>query len=132
MKTIFTLLSILFFSIAYSQTSDKAGTLDYSFGDSGKVISRDFGGCHFMALQQDNKIVCGATLTGIGFRLVRYFNNGTIDSSFGEQGFADIATTETFPELDGIQIQDDQKIVMGGYGYKNGVPTFIVTRCLPD
>jgi uncharacterized delta-60 repeat protein len=129
MKMTFTLIALFSFSLLHAQ---KAGTLDSSFGVDGKVISVNFGGCHFMVLQQDNKIVCGATLTGIGFRLVRYFNNGTVDSSFGQQSIADFATPETVPELDGIKIQDDQKIVMGGYGNKNGTPTFIVTRCLSD
>jgi uncharacterized delta-60 repeat protein len=128
MKIVYTLIAL---SLPLSLLA-QPGSLDYSFGDSGKVISRNFGDCHFMVLQQDNKIVCGATLSGIGFRLVRYLNKGTVDSSFGQQGVADFTTPETFPELDGIQIQADQKIIMGGYGYKNGIPTFIVIRCLPN
>ena len=74
MKIVYTLIAL---SLPLSLLA-QPGSLDYSFGDSGKVISRNFGDCHFMVLQQDNKIVCGATLSGIGFRLVRYLNKGQL------------------------------------------------------
>jgi uncharacterized delta-60 repeat protein len=129
MKLTFTFIALFSFSLLHAQ---KAGTLDSSFGDSGKVISKYFGDCHFMVLQKDNKILCGGTLSQIGFRLVRYLNNGTVDSTFGKQGIADIAIAETFSEMDALKLQDDQKIIIGGWGYKHGVPTFVIARCLQD
>jgi uncharacterized delta-60 repeat protein len=132
MKTTFTLIALCFSVLLNAQ---KAGTLDSSFGVDGKVISRNFGTCNTMAIQKDGKIVCAGTITNVSdtdFRLVRYLANGILDSSFGKQGIADIVITETSSETVGIKIQDDQKIVVVGWGYKHGMPTFVIARCLPD
>ncbi len=121
-------------TISLLLSAQQPGSLDYSFGEGGKVISKNFGNCYSMALQHDSKVVCGGALFNIdtGFRLVRYLISGNIDTSFGKQGIADITFSETSYAMGGIKIQDDQKIVIGGWGYKNGIPTFVVARCLPD
>jgi uncharacterized delta-60 repeat protein len=132
MKIIFTLI-VLFFSVEL--IAQKAGTLDYSFGDSGKVISKYFGDCYDMAVQADNKIVCLGDSGVIGqrnMRIVRYLPDGTLDSAFGKQGILDPVVIETIVTASSIVIQPDQKILAAGAGYKNGIPTNVMIRILPD
>ena len=70
------------------------GSLDYSFGSKGKVITDiDSGRANAIAIQPDGKIiVAGYTLNynnsgfPVDIAVVRYQSNGTPDSSFGING----------------------------------------------
>ena len=69
------------------------GSLDNTFGSGGKVInhfSNDFEECQTLNIQPDGKIIVGGAKTMAGSSpdavLVRYNNDGTIDSSFGNNG----------------------------------------------
>jgi uncharacterized delta-60 repeat protein len=133
MKINFTLLALCFSVVLMAQ--QHPGTLDYSFGDSGKVISKNFGDCYDMAVQADNKIVCLGDSGVIGLRnlrIVRYLPDGTLDSAFGKQGILDPVVIETIVTPTSIAIQPDQKILAAGSGYKNGIPTNVLLRILPD
>src|SRR5215475_7537628 len=85
-------------ALIYGQTS---GTLDTSFGTSGKVTT-DFGGtgaaARTVAVQPDGKILAAgvAAFNGVAdFALARYNSDGTLDTSFGTSG--KVTTVFDFP-----------------------------------
>jgi uncharacterized delta-60 repeat protein len=97
------------------------GSLDSSFGSSGKVITSSVGkpaAVTTVLVQQDGKIVAVGHLTSgnfLRFALVRYNADGSLDSSFGSGGQV---TTDFFGFDDGARaalIQPDGKIVAAGF-----------------
>jgi uncharacterized delta-60 repeat protein len=133
MKIILPVLCCLI--ISEISNAQQPGTLDNSFGDSGKVISKNFGNCYAMVVQADNKIVCLGDTGIIGvesMRLVHYLPDGTLDSAFARNGILDPVLPETNISPTSITIQPDQKIIAAGSGYKNGVPTMVLIRVMPD
>lgn len=107
-----------------------AGTLDPTFGDGGQVItdliepvrSYDFG--HDIAIvQPDGKILAaGRSLqigTGYDFALVRYNTDGSLDSSFGNNG--SVTTDFGFHDfLQDMAVGIDGKIVVVGHTSRPG------------
>jgi uncharacterized delta-60 repeat protein len=106
---------------------DGTGRLDPEFGNSGKVVTQPttVGVEHMEAsavtLQSDGKIlVAGEAEQVVGaatdFAVARYFSNGLLDSSFGGgKGFVTTDFSGTRDEADAIVVQDDGKIVLGGF-----------------
>jgi uncharacterized delta-60 repeat protein len=118
-----------------------SGALDPSFASGGSVTT-DFAGKEdrpqAMAVMPDGRIVvAGWADTGTGkvkgnpvynydFAVARYLPSGALDSSFGG-GTGKVTTnistyhsTDTFNERDeanAVVLQDDGKIVVGGYSY---------------
>jgi uncharacterized delta-60 repeat protein len=99
-----------------------AGLLDNTFDGDGVLVT-DIGtlddvsnGC---AIQADGKIVlAGTTSDGTfnGFAVVRYNADGTLDTGFdGDGKVTTMQTADSFAE--GMAIQSDGKIVVGGYYY---------------
>lgn len=97
------------------------GTLDNSFGNSGKVITdytngdveRLYGG----SLQPDGKIiVCGQAHVGSDddFLVARYKANGTLDSAFATNGIRTIDISLTDDYSLASTLQSDGKIILGG------------------
>jgi uncharacterized delta-60 repeat protein len=120
------------------------GTLDTSFGTSGKVTT-DFAGTNdvpsepsAIALQGDGKIVVmGQTLVGVSqsdgalvydFALARYNSNGTLDTSFGTSGkvTTDFAGGNDLPHS--VAVQPDGNIVLAGGATINGRTDFALAR----
>jgi uncharacterized delta-60 repeat protein len=118
------------------------GTLDTSFGTSGKVTT-DFAGAKdvpsepsAVALQGDGKIVVvGRTLVGqtpdgelYDFALARYNSNGTLDTSFGPNGkvTTDFAGANDVPFS--VAVQPDGNIVVAGGATINGRADFALAR----
>ncbi len=112
------------------------GTLDTSFGvnGDGKIttdIRNKNNEAHSVTLQKDGKIlVAGYRDNGIGhdFAVARYNNDGTLDSTFNEDG---IDSLDIYGKQDyayGIAVQNNGKIIMvgssGGY--------FTVVRYKPN
>lgn len=99
------------------------GSPDINFGIDGKVtIHPDKGGAGFaVALQNDNKIVvAGTSEDGKKFTLLRYNDNGTLDSSFGIDGKVDTEFTGKFNHCYDVAIQSNGKIlVVGGVNHKS-------------
>jgi uncharacterized delta-60 repeat protein len=104
------------------------GTLDSAFGTGG-LITNDFAGStdygHAVAVQTDGKIVvAGEATVGTqkGFALIRYDNDGSIDTSFGNDG----KVVSTFSDRDSrgyeIVVQPDGKIVVAGDSFHSPVP----------
>jgi uncharacterized delta-60 repeat protein len=98
------------------------GTLDTTFGAGG--IARAVmpnagvaGPVSGAALQPDGKIV----VTGfVGFIVVRFNSDGTLDSTFGSGGMVTIQPpktghTQSYSQAYGLALQSDGKIVVSGY-----------------
>jgi uncharacterized delta-60 repeat protein len=98
------------------------GSLDNSFGDSGKFIC-DYcnpSGANSVAIQPDGKIVVAGSVLSLGsnnnynFFITRFNSDGSLDSAFG----GGIFTTDFFGYSDSIRsivIQPDGKIVAAGH-----------------
>jgi len=98
---------------------DASGNLDTGFNGTGKNLI-DFGSESYgytVAFQSDGKIVIGGgngNNTNSDFAVARVKSNGVIDSTFGTNG----KVTTDFGGADfsyAVKIQDDGKIVVGGY-----------------
>ena len=94
--TLFTLTILVFASYAAAQ----AGSLDPTFATDGIFISPTTrGNADAMAIQSDGKIlVAGGGVVDSTFAAIitRLNTNGTVDTSFGSQGFATILNTASF------------------------------------
>ena len=108
------------------------GSLDASFGTSGKVITdfKEFFGygdeATAVAIQPEGKIVVGGwsgTSLGYAFALARYNPDGSLDASFGTGG--KVATViHCEEERIAMAIQANGKIVMAGAAMKSVAGSF--------
>ncbi|MEP6684218.1 MAG: T9SS type A sorting domain-containing protein [Parafilimonas sp.] len=112
MKTFYLLITITL--LLNSQSFSQAGTLDYSFGDSGIIYNKILGTVNASALQKDGKILYGGA-SGIYpyYYVARHNADGSLDNSFGKNGIANI---KELNELTGLKILDDGRIITGGNG----------------
>ena len=103
----------LFFNSALARYNTD-GSLDFTFGNGGKVITSVEGGIETFAVTilPDNKIVTGSA--NRGFALMRYNGDGSRDFSFRSRG----KTTTDFAGRDdtalGVAVQPDGKIIAAG------------------
>lgn len=110
------------------------GSLDTSFDTDGKVttIFQGHSAAFAVAIQSDGKIVAaGMTDSPFldGFALARYNADGSLDTSFDEDG----KVTTDFGGIDGasgLAIQADGKIVVAGWG--GPADDFALARYNPD
>ncbi len=94
------------------------GTIDQSFGNSGKVTTdfdTNFDFALSANLQTDGKIVVVGN-TALGFAIVRYNSNGSLDTSFDNDGKSTITFNNSFGNISGwtSAIQSDGKIIVAG------------------
>jgi uncharacterized delta-60 repeat protein len=106
------------------------GTLDTSFGSSGKVIQPigsfyDYG--FSLAIQPDGKILLGGFCNN-DFCIARFNSNGTLDTSFGTGGKVIQPIGYSFDEGYSLAIQPDGKILLGGYCYDGSISDFCIAR----
>lgn len=97
------------------------GSLDPSFGNNGIVITKFFRSevIKSLAIQKDGKIFAAGNTyfdkTGQDFILIRYNTDGSIDKTFGQNGFVKIdlgeEISDTFTKM---IVQKDEKIVLLG------------------
>jgi uncharacterized delta-60 repeat protein len=101
------------------------GSLDSSFGNNGRVFTK-FRSGNTLALQADGKIVAGGTVilydptvinSPSDFSLVRYKNDGSIDSSFGTNGMVNTQFGGYNHGILSLVIQPDNKIIAAGSTY---------------
>ncbi len=101
------------------------GSLDTAFDADGIVISNfakgDFG--YDLALQPDGRIIlAGATIiNGTDFALVRYNNDGSLDTTFGAGG---LVTTD-FGDVEtgyAVVLQPDGRIILAGTSLNTNAP----------
>lgn len=107
------------------------GDLDPTFGTGGKVTARVWGGSsgEALAIQADGKLVVGgSTYYGAGIRpaLVRFFSDGSIDTSFGDNGIV-TTSAEAGGVLKIVQQADGKLVAVGNRvcGIRN---CFVVSR----
>ncbi|HEY0068086.1 MAG TPA: T9SS type A sorting domain-containing protein [Flavisolibacter sp.] len=116
---------------------NRDGTLDGSFGTNG-MVRTDFGGTDIpgtMAVQKDGKIVLvGRSIApdlSETFAVARYNSNGTPDSSFDGDGRLTTSIGISGSGFAGC-LQDDGKIVVGGYVRSGGYLSFALVRFNTD
>jgi uncharacterized delta-60 repeat protein len=117
MKLTFTLIALCFSILLNAQ---KAGTLDTTFGEQGKLLSTTSTGLPWPA----NSVVVkedGAILVGSGeataFLVKQFLNNGIPDSSFGIAGEARTVFKNYLEAYTtSVNITNDNKIIAAGIG----------------
>jgi uncharacterized delta-60 repeat protein len=91
------------------------GVLDTSFGNNGIVVSNYPSRYSDVALQVDGKIILVGGYDADVFTVLRYLSNGTLDSSFGNNGFVDSNFNQpTYAYASSVLIQSDNKIIVTG------------------
>jgi uncharacterized delta-60 repeat protein len=94
------------------------GSLDQSFGNGGKVLMVDEGDLNAVALQNDGKlIVLGAeNSTNSPFVLLRFRADGSLDTTFGNDGTGTVRTSFGGAATSGVALafQADGKLLAAG------------------
>ncbi|MEO0312682.1 MAG: hypothetical protein RIQ89_2339 [Bacteroidota bacterium] len=116
------------------------GTLDSTFNANGKKIfpvgpNNDL--CQALKLQADGKIVLAGNAAYPGaqsnnFATARLLPDGSLDTTFNSTGIAVIDFYNTDEEAYGLAIQNDGKILVGGYANIAGSNDFALLRLLPN
>lgn len=127
-------------------TISKAGSLDPTFGASGiaTAVSPSHESGNAVALQTDGSlIIAGSRTDGANKQdtaLARFHAEGTLDTTFGTEGFVVrsfgsgngfLGSTNGDDSAYGLAIQSDGRIVTAGYAH-NSAQTFAVARFLGD
>ncbi len=130
------LLALGFSAVSVAQP----GTLDPTFGAAGKTSSsigpnNEF--AHAVAIQPDGKIVvAGETYNNSSvvedFALARYNADGTLDNTFGTNGFVVTDLQQSTDVVKAIAIQPDGKIVVAGYSDNTFNYDFAIARYLSN
>ena len=103
--------------------SPRSGSLDTTFGESGKVntpIGSSDDNANALGIQSDGKIVAaGSSYNGSNydFALVRYNENGSLDTGFGAGGKVTTPIGTGHDVAIALCIQSDGRIVAAGYSY---------------
>ena len=97
---------------------DADGSLDTSFGGDG-IVTTNFGAAshdygYHVAYHDGKLIVAGQAANNFG--VARYNADGTLDSSFGGDGLVTTDLAGSSDNVEGLLVQEDGKIVVGGYG----------------
>ncbi|WP_181248474.1 T9SS type A sorting domain-containing protein [Flavobacterium magnum] len=111
------------------------GSLDTSFGSNGIVLefanTEGINVARSVVIQEDGKIIAGGfaddSILIFDFILLRLESDGSIDTSFGENGkIITPVGNNTFDYAYSVLLQDDNKIVLSGF---SGSPRhFVVAR----
>lgn len=119
------LLSLVLLLVATLTCAQSDGSIDSSFGTNGKVTTDIYGFAdevNGLAIQNDGKILaagfCRTSVDNQDFCLVRYNQDGSLDTSFGTNGISslDIRGGNTKDDVAvAVLIQSDGKIVLAGY-----------------
>lgn len=112
------------------------GSVDSSFGING-IVTTDFGGddvTNGLAIQPDGKIVVSGTTTQANrsnFVIARYLSDGSLDSSFGQEGKRNIVFPEGNSSIASIALHNDGRIVLAG-NLNNVTRDLVLTTLLPN
>lgn len=109
------------------------GSLDPDFG-SGSIVTTDFGGAdkaNAIVLQPDGKIVVAGSRhkDDDDFALARYQSNGSLDSTFSDDGKV---ITDFGDGVNALSLQPDGKIIAAGAGFFTDSRNFALARYKPD
>ncbi len=105
------------------------GTLDTTFNGTGKVTTPIGSGsdlAHAVAIQTDGRIVAAGTASANGFAIVRYNDDGTLDTTFN--GTGKFTTGGPGDTAYGIGIQADGKLLATGQAFNIGTVDFATVR----
>lgn len=116
------------------------GSLDYSFGTDGKVITsigEYHDKCSSIAMQSDGKIVAAGSTSieafdKIDFAIVRYNADGTIDNSFGNNGIVTTNIGLGYNFAKSMVVQPDDKIIVVGEANDEIFSDFVTVRYNPN
>ncbi len=107
------------------------GKLDTSFGNQGITTmhaSLDVDQLQSLLIQSDGKILVGGFAqgsTGIQSFILRFTANGDVDNSFGTNGILLDGNAISFPAIESMALQNDDKILTTGYNFPGiGVSRF--------
>lgn len=95
------------------------GTLDTTFGDGGKQVIAEqimLGDEYSMAVQKNGKLLVTHVTwdgTDLGLEVTRYNNDGTLDTSFGSNGAAQVSGEVSYTDT-GTTVLSDGKILISG------------------
>jgi uncharacterized delta-60 repeat protein len=96
------------------------GTLDTTFGTGGKLVDNSFW-AYGWAVQSDGKIiVVGGTGTNY-FSTMRFLSDGSVDTSFGDQGVVTADTGAGFDCASVVRMLCNGQILTGGLAQGGGV-----------
>ncbi len=99
------------------------GRPDSSLGGTGRLCIFNVTYCRAMLLQPDGKVLLSVgELTGDAY-ICRIDTNGSIDSSFGDAGFASVPSVR----ITAMKLLADGRLLCGGYD-----GDFVLARLLPD
>jgi len=111
------------------------GTLDSTFNKIGYVttaIGTKTDYARSLAIQSDGKIITGGAYNDdkeFNFALVRYHSNGSLDTSFSNDGIATLNIGAGNDIINSLVLQSDGKIlVTGPIGFGGGASDFSVVR----
>jgi uncharacterized delta-60 repeat protein len=112
------------------------GTLDTSFGGTGKVLTlvgMSGSNATGIALQNDGKIVsAGYAINNSGrdrdFAIVRYYPHGSLDTSFNGSGKVTTAVNDDDGKCEAVALEKDGKIVAAGAALTVTTSDFAVVR----
>lgn len=91
------------------------GTLDTNFGTNGiTIVNNGSDVAETVAIQNDGKIIL-AGFSDDTYSAARFNTDGTLDTSFGTNGWASTQFDTSLSFVRDIAIQDDGKILMGGF-----------------
>jgi uncharacterized delta-60 repeat protein len=115
-KVLFSLM-LCVISMSLSMTAAPSNP-DISFGVLGKVISGPDGSQltlgNKMILQADGKIIMIGFGNNLGFIVARYNSDGTLDTTFGNNGWTSVTFGTDSASANSVDIQPDGKIIVGG------------------
>lgn len=130
------ILKLFIFTVLPYSSYSQAGTLDFTFGNGGKVVTpignnNDEG--LSMTIQKDGKIiVAGFSLNGTGndydFALVRYNTDGSLDYKFGSNGKVVTPIGNSDDRGFAVAMQSDGNIVIAGQSYNGNDYDFALVR----
>ena len=106
------------------------GSLDTSFGTNGKVVTTVGGTsgnneANAVAIQSDGKIVAVGRKQGVGFAVVRYNSDGSLDTTFDSDGM--VTTHMSFEDIAySVAIQSDGKLVVAGTTWGSNMDIAVV------
>ena len=110
------------------------GSLDATFGNGGKV-NTDIGGAYDLptgvAIQTDGQIVV-AGFSANNFAVLRYNNDGGLDTTFGGSGYVRTDFCGGFDGAMDVVIQNDGRIVVTGWAHNGTNYDFGLARYNPD
>jgi uncharacterized delta-60 repeat protein len=125
------------FCIARFETN---GSLDNSFGNSGKVrqafgsgSGHDWG--RSLVIQRDGKILLGGHChngSNFDFCIARFNPNGTLDTNFGDSGKVIQPIGSGDDKGYSLAIQPDEKILLGGHCHNGSNFDFCIARFNPN